>query len=247
MTQDEPNIDDILKNWPYDPGAIEVRWCLGADGRDVVQMRVDMGLLQLETSGRPDGAQPHGHETYLDYLIARTLIDGEDMSLSDEQCAEVDREFVQFYHRRICYLKLQEFNRAADDADHTLTLMDFCLKHSPDEQWSMSHEQYRPFVMFHRIQAGALFQLEHRGPEEAVEEVNQGLDRMRLLFERHGVEDQFDEDELVKRLVELRESVRQEYSVGRTLQERLTDAVAAERYELAAKLRDELSRRGGKM
>lgn len=247
MTQDEPNIDDILENWPYDPGAIEVRWCLGADGRDVVQMRVDMGLLQLETSGRPDGAQPHGHETYLDYLIARTLIDGEDMVLSDEQCAEVDREFVQFYHRRICYLKLQEFNRAADDADHTLALMDFCLKHSPDEQWSMSHEQYRPFVMFHRIQAGALFQLEHRGPEEAVEEVNQGLDRMRLLFERHGIEDQFDEDELVKRLVELRESVRQEYSVGRTLQERLTDAVAAERYELAAKLRDELSRRGGKM
>lgn len=247
MTQDEPNIDDILENWPYDPGAIEVRWCLGADGRDVVQMRVDMGLLQLETSGRPDGAQPHGHETYLDYLIARTLIDGEDMVLSDEQCAEVDREFVQFYHRRICYLKLQEFNRAADDADHTLALMDFCMKHSPDEQWSMSHEQYRPFVMFHRIQAGALFQLEHRGPEEAVEEVNQGLDRMRLLFERHGIEDQFDEDELVKRLVELRESVRQEYSVGRTLQERLTDAVAAERYELAAKLRDELSRRGGKM
>jgi len=247
MSQDEPNIDEILENWPYDSGAIEVRWCLGADGRDVIQMRVDMGLLQLETTGRPDGAQPHGHETYLDYLIARTLIDGDAMTLSEEQCAEVDREFVQYYHRRVCYLKLQEFNRAADDADHTLALMDFCLQHSPDEQWTMSHEQYRPFVMFHRIQAGALFQLEHRGAEEAVEEVNVGLDRLRHLFERHGVEEEFDEDELVKRLVELRESVRHEYGVGRTLQERLTDAVASERYELAAKLRDELSRRTGKL
>jgi protein-arginine kinase activator protein McsA len=31
--------------------------------------------------------------------------------------------------------------------------------------------------------------------------------------------------------------------VGRTLRERLSDAIAAEQYELAAKLRDQLTRR----
>jgi hypothetical protein len=77
---------------------------------------------------------------------------------------EVDREFVQFYHRRVCWLTLRAFDRAVKDADHTLALMDFCLEHSPDDQWLMSQEQYRPFVLFHRIQAAALSKLEHQAP-----------------------------------------------------------------------------------
>ena len=70
-----------------------------------------------------------------------------------EQCREADREFVQYYHRRLCWLAMREFSKAMHDADHTLLLMDFCRDHSPDEEWTMSHEQYRPFVLFHRTQA----------------------------------------------------------------------------------------------
>ena len=124
--------------------------------------------------------------------------------------------------------------------------MDFCLRHSPDEQWTMSHEQYRPFVLFHRIQASALAELEEQGPETAVHEVNRGLERMEQVFRQHALEIRFEDDELVKRLIQLRESLRQEYGVGRTLHERLADAVAAEQYELAAKLRDELARTQGR-
>ncbi len=43
--------------------------------------------------------------------------------------------------------------------------------------------------------------------------------------------------------MEMRESLRKEYKVGKTLDERLADAVASEQYELAAQLRDELARR----
>ena len=45
------------------------------------------------------------------------------------------------------------------------------------------------------------------------------------------------------RLTDLRESLRDEYEVGQTLKERLYAAVEQEQYELAARLRDELSRR----
>jgi protein-arginine kinase activator protein McsA len=48
---------------------------------------------------------------------------------------------------------------------------------------------------------------------------------------------------LVVRLVEVRETLRSEYSVGQTLKEKLTEAVEQEQYELAAKIRDELMRR----
>ena len=38
------------------------------DGRTVIQIRVELGVLQLEVTGRPDGSRPHGFTTYLEYL-----------------------------------------------------------------------------------------------------------------------------------------------------------------------------------
>src|SRR6187549_2621002 len=49
------NIDRLLRDWPYDPQGISVRKKKGDDGREILQMRLDLGMLQLETTGRPDG------------------------------------------------------------------------------------------------------------------------------------------------------------------------------------------------
>jgi hypothetical protein len=241
------NIDHILRDWAYDPNGISVRVQKGKDGRQVLQMRLDLGLLQLETAGRPDGAQPFGQESMLVYLQQKiSQAAGEDgYVLTEDECSEADREFTQYYYRRICWLALREFAKAVLDADHTLTLMDLCRDHSPDEQWTLSHEQYRPFVLFHRTQAAALSALESSGAEEAIEQLNQGLDQLRQVFVHYEAEEQYDEDELVQRLSELRESLRQHFKVGRTLEEQLSDAIAAEKYELAAELRDELAKRNG--
>lgn len=236
------HLDDLLAKWPFDPTNLNVRLVKGKDGRDVIQMRVDMGILQLETTGRPDGEQYHGHETILEFLQQHRL-ENPDHVLSDQQCMDVDREFMQFYHRRICWLRLQFYHRAVMDADHTLRLMDLTEAMSPDEEWTGSHEQYRPFVLFHRTQAEALGQLEEDTAEEAVQAINSGLETMRHFFQKHDAEEHFETDELVLRLVELRESLRNEYAVGKTLKERLADAVRQEQYELAAQLRDELTRR----
>ncbi len=240
---DSEHIDKLLRKWPYEPQTLGVRECQGVDGREILQMRIDMGVLQLEMEGRPDGSRPGGCETYFDFLQGEAVRYGDEFVLDEDQCNEVDREFVQYYHRRICWLRLQRYERAVADADHTLGLMDFCRKHSPDEQWMMSHEQYRPFVMFHRTQAAALSVLEDDGPEAAIHQINAGLDRLRIVFEEFEADEHYDDDELVGRLRELREALREQYAVGRTLHEQLADAVAAEEYELAARLRDELARR----
>ena len=235
------NIDEILSRWPYEAQAVSVRIAEGNDGRDVIQMRVDMGILQLETLGKPDGDKPHGAETYFDYLVSRAFTGNGQFVMDDDDCVEADREFVQFYHRRICWLALREFRRAMEDADHTLQLMDFCRDHSPDEEWTLSHEQYRPFVLFHRTQAAALACLEDGGAKKAIAEIEQGLDRLRAVFAAHGAEEHYEDDELVGRLRELRDSLREQYDAGYRLQKKLEDAVAAEQYELAAEIRDELA------
>jgi len=234
------DIDSVLKGFEFKPGEGNARLFKARSGREVVQMRVDMGVLQMETDLRPDGQRPHGAETYYDYLVGEAIREGGSFRLSREQCSEADREFVQYYHRRICWLSLREYRRAAKDADHSLAFMDFVREHSPDDEWTLSHEQYRPFVLFHRVQAGALALLEDQGPEAAIVEINRGLEQFRNLFERYDAADQYSEDELVRRLEEMRESVRQRYDVGRTLGEQLADAVLAENYELAAKLRDRM-------
>ena len=205
-------------------------------------MRIEMGILQLETTDRPDGDRPLGFATFFEYLCDEAERD-QDLVLTEEQCAEADREFVQFYHRRICWLAIRQFEQAVRDADHTLGLMDFCRDHSPDEAWTLNHEQYRPFVMFHRTQAATLQALEADDAESAIEEVNQGLDQLREFFAEFDAEEEYSDHELVERLVELRESVREKFAIGRTLQEQLGDAVASEQYELAARLRDQLAAR----
>jgi hypothetical protein len=242
---DRQDIDHILKRWPFDPLSVNVR-VLKLRNRRVLQMRVDMGVLQLEMEGRPDGGRFDGAKTYFELLQRKAKNQRSKFVLSEEECVEVDREFVQFYHRRVCWLQLKDFPRAVRDADHTLGLMDFCKQHSPDEQWTISHEQYRPFVLYHRTQAAALAKLEANGDnaaEQAIEEVNVGLAKLKSVFVDYDAEDQFEEDELVQRLIEFRDGLRSKYEINRTLSEQLQDAIEAEDYERAAEIRDKLSSR----
>jgi hypothetical protein len=211
----------------------------------VIQMRIEMGLLQMETIGRPDGEHPGGVDNCLEWLSELAHNQGDSFTIDEGQCLEVDREFVQFYHRRICCLALHQFSWALADAEYSLRLMDFISEHSPNSEWSLAHERYRPFILFHRIQAAAMLAVEQSGAEAAIETVNHGLEEMREIFTKFGAEEQFEQDELVAQLGVMKESLRQEYRVGKTLAEQLADAIAAEEFESAARLRDEIAKRRG--
>ena len=117
---DSYQFDELLRNWAYEVDSLAVRRVTCADDREVLQMRVDMGILQLEFQGRPDGTRPDGCETFYDYLLGEAARYGDEMVLNDHQCNEVDREFIQFYQRRICWLGVEEYENAVRDEDHTL-------------------------------------------------------------------------------------------------------------------------------
>ena len=241
------DIDQVLRDWPFQTGMVSSRLVRAGVNREVLQMRVDMGVLQMEISNRPDGQRPGGVDTYLDYLVGVALDEGDGFELTEERTMEIDREFMQFYHRRICLMALRKFRRAARDADHTLMLMDFASLHSSDREWVATHERYRSFVLFQRTQAAALAELEGSGPELAVDAIDGGLEMLRLARQSwDDDESDEDDDEISDRLVELKEWIRKHYRLGRTLDERLADAVATEQYELAARLRDEIAQRRSK-
>ena len=61
-------------------------------GRGKVQLRVDLGILQMEMNGRPDGHRPEGFESWLDYYEYlqqahdETHPDSAPFLLSEEDC-----------------------------------------------------------------------------------------------------------------------------------------------------------------
>jgi hypothetical protein len=237
------DIDAVLRGWEYRPEVVQAKITQAGDRRQVILMRVDLGVLQLETAGRPDGGRPHGFPTYFDYLrhqAARIERDGGGFTLSEAQCQEADREFVQYYQRRICWLSLRQYTKAVADADHTLELMDFVRDHSPNEDYTLAHEQYRGFVLFHRTQAAAAGAAERDDPEGAVDAIRAGLARLRDFFADHEVEERMEEDGMVRQLRKMERSLRELHQLGPTLQEQLESAVRREDYEEAARLRDAL-------
>ena|SRR5438132_6044128 len=243
MNQD---IDTALKGWDFKPGVVQARLVQAVDGRQVIQMRVDLGILQIETAGRPDGTRPHGCATYFDYVRQQARVadhGGQSFVLSEEHCEEADREFIQYYHRRICWLALRNYAQAIADADHTLAFMNFVRDHSPNEEYAQAHEQYRGFVIFHRTQAAAAFAVEKDDPEAALDAIRDGLERLRAFFVAYDAEEHMEEDGMVQQLRKMDRSLRKLHKIDATLQERLAEAVANEQYETAAKLRDALRKR----
>lgn len=248
------DIDDALAEWPYDPepGAIKAREVRGRDNRVLVQIRLELGLMQMESEGRPDGGKPHGFATFLDYLMhkaARDLKAEPDSvwAMTGEQCLETDREISQFYHRRVAWLSLQRYERALADADHALKIMDFVDRFGPGEEYKISHERYRGLVLFHRTQAAVALSLSQQKPELAIDAIRDGKERLsrhHKNWRSRVIEDDTPNEQLLEQLSVLEDEVRRNYSVAKTLREQLEEAVAAEDYEAAARIRDQMKERG---
>jgi len=244
------DIDEALYGWPYEPepGEAIAREIRARDGRNVLQIRIELGLMQLEVEGRPDGVRPHSFPTFLDYLrhraSTRSSAQGggkSPWSMSTEHCAEADREFAQFYHRRIAWLTLHRYDKALEDAEHSLALMDFVKKYAGDPDYVTNHERYRGLVLLHKTQASAALALERRKPEQAIDAIREGLER--LTEHQQALVSEPDEtpnEAYLEQLRHLEREIRKEFAVEKTLREQLDEAVADEDYELAARLRDQI-------
>lgn len=246
------DIDDAIQGWPYDPehGTVLAREVRAHDGRTVLQIRVELGILQLEVGGRPDGTRPRGFASILDYLRYRAAGRGQAPGgkappwvMSSEHCIAVDRELVQYYHRRMAWLWLQRYDRALLDADHTLALLDFVRRHGKNQEYITTLEGFRGLVLFHRTQAAAGIALERRKPEEAIDVVREGIERVASHHRTWFAEDEDAESSdsaLIEQLRALETEIRANFEVDKTLHEQLDEAVAREDYECAARLRDQI-------
>jgi hypothetical protein len=243
------DIAPILKGWDYESGTINVRKVIGLDGIPKLQMRLDLGLLQMEMNGRPDGQRPNGCESLLDYYEQRLKEykreHGSELGflLSADDCEALRTEAVMYYHRYLSLLVLEEFDGVVRDTARNIRVIDFCGKFAEEEQDRLVLEQYRPYITMMNARAQASILFKNKKYRQALVAVEDGLDKIRDFFTRFGQEEAFNESNEVKVLKRFARDIRKKLPVDpvEKLQRQLDRAVEEERYEDAARLRDEIN------
>jgi len=239
------DISKVLKDWPYDPTkAQQVRNVKGSNGRDIIQVRIDMGILQMEMKGRPDGHKPFGADSLLDYYTS-IIKKGESVILNKKALKAINSELMQYYNRRISLFSLQEYKKVVDDANHNLKLLDLISEYCNDEDYILSHEQYRPYIFMHKIQAMALIRIQNKEYDGALDIVNKGIKKIENIYnEKHIPTEDKESNIELKILLNLKEEIKHIRPPNRReiLQRSLDRAVEREDYERAAEIRDELKK-----
>jgi len=247
------DIHDILNDWPYEPGRISARRIRGDDGKDKIQLRLDLGLLQMEVNDRPDGQRPHGFPTRLDYY--RHLRDlhekavgeeGKLFSLDERACELLRNEAVMYYHRYLAKFILEEYAEVIADTDHNLALMEFCATYAGEESDRYMLEQYRPYVLMMRTRSEALLALNDKRPKSALRAVKKGQEEIAEFYRQSGMEPAEHSSEVMI-LNALAKEIEENLPPDpvKELREKLLLAVEKEHYEEAANLRDQLRRLTG--
>ncbi len=115
------DLSHILNEWRFQPDEVLVRIVPGDDGRGKVQLRVDLGILQMEMNGRPDGHRPEGFESWLEFYEHRQQAhdeihpDSAPFQLGEDDCIRLWRESVQYYHRYLSFWHLDLYELCASD------------------------------------------------------------------------------------------------------------------------------------
>ena len=208
------DLSDLLRDWPYEPGQLQVRKITGSDGREKLQLRLDMGVLQMEMNGRPDGREPHGCESEYEY---------------------------QYYHRYLALFQLGDWQSVIRDTKRNLDMFSFVAKHATDEESVWSVQQFRPYVLMMNTRAKANLAIERDDMDAAIALVEKGIAKIEKFVKdnnRDGETDTSEIKSLAEWLAELRKL--KPLSPEEKLNRELERAVEDEKYERAAELRDAL-------
>lgn len=242
------DLSKILDDWPYEPGKINVRLIDGDDGEPRVQLRLDLGILQMRTTGRPDGLRPFGFESLLEYHEDRLDEQVESQGsasafvLDEDECRELREEAVQYYHRYVCLMVLEDYDGVVRDTTRNLRVLDLCAKFAETEGDRTALEQFRPYITMMRSRALASQALKDNEPKAALHAIDEGLSTLQKYFQETDQAETFDDSSEVQILRGMRDALTPKLPVSESseLRRRLADALKKENYELAAILRDEL-------
>lgn len=250
------DISGILEGWDFDPEQLSVRIITGEDGRQRIQMRLELGLLQMAMDGRPDSLRPEGQESWLEVYRQRQRAqelehpDAAPFQLETSDCQLLLREGIQYYHRYLSFWHLKRYELCARDTNRNLRLFKFVREHARREQDKRQFDQWRPYVTMMHARAVATPLVEMGQIEAAIHAIRAGIDGIRQFLEEYNQTEHADQCAELTHLVRWRDELLEQApprpaqppDLVSQLREQLAQAIDEERFEEAARLRDEIRR-----
>lgn len=237
------DIGKILTDWPFEPLVVTARIIEGDDGLKKIQMRIDLGVIQMEYAGRPDGLLPMGFESYLHYY--RSLSGSEaDFFLTNRQLFDLRQEGLQYYHRYLSLHQLKDYQGVIRDTRHNLDILNLIANHTSTME-NFASQQLRPYVMMMNTSAKIMLKLEGDDKSEALRILNAGIRQIKHVYESILEDPQPDLSPEIYQLKELQhritdDGIPSELPAMEKLEIELQMALLSENYEKAASLRDQI-------
>ena len=246
----EQDIGPIIEGWEFDPDEICVRKITGSDGTPKIQVRLDLGLLQMEMKGRPDGKRPLGQESLLDHyereLETYSSGYGSDagFKLDREACALLGQEGLQYYQRYVCLFHLEEFDGVERDTARNLRMFDLIHRYASDEEDRGQMEQYRPYVLMMNTRARGAISIARKDWDSALQQIQEGIDKIKAFLQEKGQADGIGSCDEIAFLTQWEEEVRgsRPMTLKQRLQRQMREAIEKEDFERAARIRDQVRR-----
>lgn len=193
MLQD---ISPILKEWDSDPKAGKIRKIVGIDGKEKIQIRIDMGIIQMEADGRPDGKRPYGKESLLEHYLSlleeykKEYETDEGFRLDYHDCERLREEALQYYHRYITLFELGDYERAERDTARNLRVFDLVKKYAEHQDDVLSFEKYRPYVIMMNSRAKSFILMNKKDYPSAINVIEEAIETITNFYRDHELNDE---------------------------------------------------------
>lgn len=242
------DISELLSGWDYKPGQVVARRFPGQDGKEKVQLRVDLGILQMNAEGRPDGRRPMAHDSWHDFQLERLRKhveshgDDEGFILDAEACSKLQQECIQYHHRYICFFQLEDFPAVELDCERNLRVFEFVAEYAESDELAWSLLQFVPQLLMMRARARGTALIRRKRFEKACTGIEEGLEELEAFYRENGREDLMANSGEITSLKSWLEEIRERRPLSEIekLQRALEEAIRVEDYERAAQVRDQM-------
>lgn len=246
------DLNVLIGDWDYDPDRVSVRRIVGVDGELKLQMRIDLGVLQVQYRGRPDGQPVEGKDSHLeahrDRLSRYVRRCGASLgfTISTHQCELLREEMMQFYQRIVCLFVLDAYDEAIADLDHCRAIIELCVRFGEDKDIVNGICSMTPHLVLMQTKAITAKLLATGDVKAAFDQTLKSVCDLLNHYCANGTIEDYHASPQVDALERMRLNLATKLSADdRTILRRsLRLAIKEERFEEAAQIRDELRKLG---
>jgi protein-arginine kinase activator protein McsA len=151
---------------------------------------------------------------------------------------------LQYHHRYICLLELEDYASVIRDTERNLALFNFIAAHTKSEDAAWSLLQFAPQCLMVHTRAAATQALKCNDYDLAIHEAEDGIEKIKAFYQESPHPEFAEQSREIESLQAWLDEIKMKRPLTRReqLERALFEAVKSEDYERAARVRDQLKK-----